>query len=268
VDYLNYLAVERNVSASTQNQALCAIIFLYKHVLNKPLDVLENLKRAKKYKVLPVVLTENEVKRVLYYMDGIKGLIVRIMYGSGLRISEALHIRIKDLDFEYRQIIVRSGKGSKDRVTMMPEKLVHPLKHQVFLCKKIHKKDLDRGWGRTILPGALSVKYPNADREFGWQYLFPSNNRQRDPRTGIIHRYHISASTIQRAVKMAAKKASITKNVTSHTFRHSFATHLLRTGYDIRTVQELLGHQNVETTMIYTHVLNKGGHGVISPLDS
>lgn len=268
VNFLNYLATNRNVAASTQNQALCAIVFMYKHVLDIPLEKLENLKRAKKYKTLPVVLTEDEAKRVLFYMGGISSLIVRIMYGSGLRISEALRLRIKDLDFGYRQILVRSGKGAKDRITMMPEMLVQPLKSQVLLCKKVHNKDLSNGMGRTILPGALSVKYPNADHEFGWQYLFPSRNRQKDPRTGFVHRYHISETTVQRAIKIAVKKASIKKNVTSHTFRHSFATHLLRSGYDIRTVQELLGHQNVETTMIYTHVLNKGGFGVKSPLDS
>jgi len=268
VDFLNYLAVNRNVAASTQNQALCAIIFLYKHVLNLPLHKLENFKRAKKYKTLPVVLTENETKRILFYMEGIPSLIVRLMYGSGLRISEALRLRNKDLDFGYRQIIVRSGKGAKDRITMMPEKLVQSLKSQVLLCQKVHKKDLANGMGRTLLPGALSVKYPNADREFGWQYLFPSRNRQKDPRTGFVHRHHISETTVQRAIKIAVTKASLKKNVTSHTFRHSFATHLLRSGYDIRTVQELLGHQNVETTMIYTHVLNRGGFGVKSPLDS
>jgi len=268
VEFLNYLATNRNVAASTQNQALCAIIFLYKHVLNIHLNDFENLKRAKKYKNLPVVLTENEAKRVLFYLDGITGLIVRIMYGAGLRISEALRLRIKDLDFSYRQIIVRSGKGQKDRITMMPELLVQPLKSQVRLCKKNHDVDLANGKGKTILPHALSVKYPNAEREFRWQYLFQSQNMSKDPRSGIIHRHHISTTTVQRAVKLAAKKASITKNVTSHTFRHSFATHLLRSGYDIRTVQELLGHKNVETTMIYTHVLNRGGFGVRSPLDS
>lgn len=268
VDFLNYLATDRNVAASTQNQALCALIFLYKHVLDIPLDKFEDLKRAKKYKTLPVVLTEEEVKRILYYLDGVNSLIVNTMYGAGLRISEALRIRIKDLDFGYRQIIVRSGKGAKDRVTMLPEKLAESLRHQIMWCKKVHEKDLANGLGRTILPGALSVKYPNADREFGWQYLFPSNSRRKDPRTGILYRYHISETTVQRAIKLATKKASVEKNVTSHTFRHSFATHLLRSGYDIRTVQELLGHQNVETTMIYTHVLNKGGRGVKSPVDS
>ena len=268
VEFLNHLALQKNVASSTQNQALCAIIFLYKHVLQTPLGDLEDIKRAKKYKSLPVVLTEREVRQILSHLEGVEGLIVRIMYGSGLRISEALHIRVKDLDFEYRQIVVRSGKGAKDRITMMPDKLVQPLKKQRTFCRVVHQKDLKMGWGRAILPNALSIKYPNADRELGWQYLFPSTKRRKDPRTGIMHRHHISESTIQRSIKKAVWATSISKNVTCHTFRHSFATHLLRKGYDIRTVQELLGHQNVETTMIYTHVLNREGHGVISPLDS
>ncbi len=268
VAYLNHLANERNVASSTQNQALCAIIFLYKHVLNIQLEEFKEFKRAKKYNPLPVVLTEQEVKRVLSYTEGVTGLILRLMYGSGLRISEALRIRIKDLDFEYQELTVRSGKGQKDRITLIPDSLIIPLKEQVNRCKKLHAKDLKKGWGQTILPNALAKKYPNAAKEFKWQYLFPSKYRQKDPRTGIKHRYHLSTSKVQRLVKRAAYLAQIDKNVTTHTFRHSFATHLLRNGYDIRTVQELLGHQSVETTTIYTHVLNKGGRGVQSPLDS
>lgn len=267
VSYLNYLANERNVASSTQNQALCAIIFLYKHVLKIQLEEFQGFKRAKKYKPLPVVLTEQEVKKVLDYTDGICGLIIRLMYGSGLRISEALRIRIKDLDFAYQQLLVRDGKGQKDRVTLIPESLLLPLREQVKRCRFLHQKDLKKGWGDTLLPGALARKYPNAPKEFEWQYLFPSKYRQTDPRTGKRHRYHLSTSKIQRAVKKAAHKAQLDKKITSHTFRHSFATHLLRNGYDIRTVQELLGHQSVETTAIYTHVLNKGGRGVKSPLD-
>lgn len=267
VAYLNYLANERNVAASTQNQALCAIIFLYKHVLNIQLEEFKEFKRAKKYNPLPVVLTEHEVKRVLSNTEGVTGLILRLMYGSGLRISEALRIRIKDLNFEYQELTVRSGKGQKDRITLIPDSLIIPLKEQVNRCKKLHAKDLKKGWGETILPNALAKKYPNAAKEFKWQYLFPSKYRQKDPRTGIKHRYHLSTSKVQRAVKKASDAAQVDKKVTTHTFRHSFATHLLRNGYDIRTVQELLGHQSVETTAIYTHVLNKGGRGVQSPLD-
>ena len=268
VEFLNYLATERNVAASTQNQALCAIIFLYKHIFDEPLDELKNLKRAKKPRKLPVVLSEAEAERIVNELYGVHALIVKLMYGSGLRISEALRLRIQDLDFEYHQISVRGGKGEKDRITMLPETLVIPLKKQIKKCAFLHKKDLKRGWGETLLPKALAVKYPNANKEFKWQYLFPSKYRRKDPRTGFKHRYHLSTTTVQRAVKKAVFKAKVEKKVTSHTFRHSFATHLLRNGYDIRTVQELLGHKNVDTTMVYTHILNRGGRGVKSPLDT
>lgn len=268
VDFLNYLATERNVAASTQNQALCAIIFLYKYILNEPLEKLRNLKRAKKPRKLPVVLTEAEAKRVLNELHGVSALVAKLMYGSGLRISEALRLRIQDLDFEYHQIMVRDGKGEKDRITMLPESLVIPLKNQVKKCAFLHKMDLKKGWRETSFPKALAIKYPNADKEFKWQYLFPSKYRRKDPRTGFKHRYHLSTTNVQRAVKRAANKAKVDKKATSHTFRHSFATHLLRSGYDIRTVQELLGHKNVDTTMVYTHILNRGGCSVKSPLDS
>jgi len=267
VDFLNYLASGRNVAASTQNQALCAIVFLYKHILKKPLDELKDLKRAKKPQKLPVVLTEVEAKRVLNEMHGVPALVAKLMYGSGLRLSEALRLRIQDLDFEYHQITVRAGKGLKDRVTMLPESLVIPLKEHVKRCEFLHKKDLTKGWGQVLLPKALATKYPNANKEFKWQYLFPSKYRKKDPRSGFKHRYHISTTKVQRAVKKAAHRAKVEKKVTSHTFRHSFATHLLRNGYDIRTVQELLGHKSVDTTMVYTHILNRGGRGVNSPLD-
>lgn len=267
VEFLNYLATKRNVAASTQNQALCAIIFLYKYILDDPLEELQNLKRAKKPRKLPVVLTEAEAQRVLNNLHGVSALVGKLMYGSGLRISEALRLRIQDLDFEYHQITVRGGKGEKDRITMLPESLVVPLKNQVKKCAFLHKMDLKKGWGETLLPKALAVKYPNAAKEFKWQYLFPSKYRRKDPRSGFKHRYHLSNTNVQRAVKRAAYKAKVDKKVTSHTFRHSFATHLLRSGYDIRTVQELLGHKNVDTTMVYTHILNRGGKGVKSPLD-
>jgi integron integrase len=267
VGFLNYLANEKNVAASTQNQALCAIVFLYKHILQQPLDELEDLKRAKRPQILPVVLTEMEAKRVLDEMHGVPALTAKLMYGSGMRVSEVLRLRIQDLDFEYHQITVRAGKGLKDRMTMMPEALVILLKKQVKRCEFLHKKDLAEGFGEVLLPNALSVKYPNAGKEFKWQYLFPSQYRRKDPRSGFKHRYHISTTKVQRAVKKAAFSAKVMKKVTSHVFRHSFATHLLRNGYDIRTVQELLGHKNVDTTMVYTHILNRGGRGVKSPID-
>lgn len=225
VDFLNYLATEKNVAASTQNQALCAIVFLYKHILHKPLEDLQNLKRAKKPKKLPVVLTEAETGRILNQLEGVPALVTKLMYGSGLRISEALRLRMQDLDFEYHQISVRSGKGVKDRVTMLPETLVVPLKKQIQKCAFLHKRDLKKGWGETLLPNALAIKYPNAGKEFKWQFLFPSVYRRKDPRSGFKHRYHLSTTKIQRAVKRAAFTAGIEKRVTSHTFRHSFATH-------------------------------------------
>lgn len=267
VKFLNYLAVDQNVAASTQNQALCAIVFLYKEVLKSPVGDLDNLKRAKKPKHLPTVLSKNEVSELFQKLDGIPHVVCSLLYGSGLRISEALRLRVQDVDFDYRQILVRSGKGKKDRVTMLPEKLEEPLRNQIKKVKNLHQQDLAKGYGRTILPNALSKKYPNAATSLAWQYLFPSKSRREDPRTGIRHRYHLSPKKIQRAVKKAAAEANISKKVSPHTLRHSFATHLLGNGYDIRTVQDLLGHKNLKTTSIYLHVLNRGGHGVKSPLD-
>jgi len=267
VKFLNYLAVERNVAASTQNQALCAIVFLYKEVLKSPVGDLDNLKRAKKPKRLPTVLSKNEVSGVLKKMEGIPYLVCSILYGSGLRISEALRLRVKDVDFDFKQIVVRSGKGKKDRVTMLPEKLSQPLRNQVLKVKNLHQQDLAKGYGRTILPNALSKKYPNAASTLAWQFLFPSKYRRKDPDSGIYFRYHLSSKVIQRAFKKATQKANITKKASPHTLRHSFATHLLGSGYDIRTVQDLLGHKNLKTTSVYLHVLNRGGQGVKSPLD-
>ena len=266
-EFLNHLANERNVAASTQNQALSALVFLYEHILKKPVESLHNLQRAKKPQKLPVVLTEDEARAVLKEMKGIQRLILSLLYGSGLRVSEALRLRVLDLDFNYKQLTVRSGKGLKDRVTMLPESVIPALKEQVRKVKLLHETDQKKGYGQTILPKALSVKYPGAKMLFRWQYLFPSKYRRIDPRSGIRHRYHISASELREQVKQIVHQLGIQKHVTPHTFRHSFATHLLQNGYDIRTVQELLGHQNVKTTMIYTHVLNRGGQGVQSPLD-
>lgn len=268
VAFLNDLANQKNVAGSTQNQALSAIVFLYKHILNKPPENLDNLKRAKRSKHLPVVLSESEARSVINYLDGVQKLIVSLLYGAGLRISEALRLRILDIDFGYQQIMVRNGKGLRDRVTMMPESIKSDLINQIQKVKRLHQSDLEKGFGETILPKALAGKYPNGPKEFKWQYLFPSKKRTVDPRSGIRHRYHISARNVRRSVRVAVKQCSIEKKVSPHTFRHSFATHLLKNGYDIRTVQELLGHKSVKTTMVYTHVLNRGGKGVKSPLDA
>ncbi len=267
VTFLNYLAIKRNVAASTQNQALCAIVFLYKQVLKLDVGDLNKLERAKKPKHLPSVLSKNDVTKLLDHMSGVPLLICYLLYGAGLRISEALRLRIQDVDFDYMQLIIRNGKGKKDRITMLPEKLKPLLKDQVRKVQNLHRQDLAKGFGRTLLPNALSRKYPNAAADFSWQYLFPARTRRRDPRTGIRHRYHISPKKIQRAVSLAAEKAEITKKISPHTLRHSFATHLLNNGYDIRTVQDLLGHKSLKTTSIYLHVLNRGGMGVKSPLD-
>lgn len=267
VNFLNYLAVTCNVSASTQNQALCAIVFLYNQILDIELDEFRNLRRAKESNHLPVVLSRDEAKQVIAHLSGLPRLVVSTLYGSGLRLSEALRLRVKDIDFAYNQIMVRNGKGAKDRVTMLPETLQKVFKMHIKKVKNLHKQDLKKGRGKTLLPKSLSIKYKGAAKKFGWQYLFPSSKRRRDPRTGKKRRHHLSNSTIQKKVKAAAAKTDIQKHATCHTFRHSFATHLLENGYDIRTVQELLGHKNVSTTMVYTHVLNKGGKGVKSPID-
>jgi len=265
--FLTHLAVNKKVSASTQNQALNAIMFLYKEVLNKKIEDITSFVRAKRPERLPVVLSHSEVTAILSHLENPYWLMAGLLYGSGLRLMECVRLRVKDIDFEYRQIVVRDGKGSKDRITMLPEKLIESLSRQINKSKIIHEEDIEEGLGEVYLPYALSKKYPNASKEFGWQWVFPSSRRSIDPRSGIIRRHHISETVLQRAVKKAVKKTGITKPASCHTFRHSFATHLLENGYDIRTVQELLGHKDVRTTMIYTHVLNKGGLGVKSPLD-
>jgi len=267
VSFLNWLATDRQVAASTQNQALCAIVFLFKYILEKPLGQLENLKRAKETKHIPVVLSTAETHRILNKMNGIPRLMVQLLYGSGLRQSECLRLRVNDIDFEFNQIWVRNGKGAKDRPTMLPVVCKKDLKDQIKKVALLHKKDKKRGYGKVILPHALAKKYPNEAAKLDWQYLFPSRKIGTDPRSGQRQRYHRSSSYLHKAIKKAVKQTSIVKKVSSHTFRHSFATHLLQDGYDIRTVQELLGHKNLKTTMIYTHVLNKGGKGVKSPID-
>lgn len=265
--FLSHLAVARNVSSSTQNQAKSAILFLYKEVLGVDLPWLDNVTQAKAPKRLPVVLTRDEVNAVLTRLDGTMWLIVSLLYGSGLRVMECLRLRVKDVDLAKREILVREGKGFKDRVTMLPASLVEPLKQHLLKVRALHAEDLHTGHGEVFMPMALDKKYPNGAKDWAWQYVFPSIKLSVDPRSNKIRRHHADEKTVQRAVKKAVNLAALTKLATPHTMRHSFATHLLEGGYDIRTVQELLGHSDVATTMIYTHVLNKGGRGVTSPLD-
>ncbi|MBI1937607.1 MAG: integron integrase [Ignavibacteriales bacterium] len=265
-NFLNYLAVERHVSASTQNQALQGILYLYKNVLRKEIGWINEIKYAKRIKHLPVVFSRGEASDVIKNLDGTIKIIASLLYGSGMRLNECLKLRVKDLDFEMNQIIVRDGKGEKDRITVLPQKLIPHLKEHSSKVKRLHDKDLKNGLGETVLPYALKRKYPNAGKEFGWQYVFPANGFIDDKENKLKYRYHIHESVIQKAVKQAVKDAGIEKPGSPHTFRHSFATHLLDSGHDIRTVQELLGHKSVRTTMIYTHVL-KTVMGVKSPLD-
>jgi integron integrase len=267
VAFLSHLAVERTVAASTQNQALSALLFLYREVLELDLPWLQGIERAKRPRRLPTVLTVREMGAVLDRMDGTLSLMARLLYGTGMRLMECVRLRVKDVDFGMRQITVRDGKGAKDRVTMLPAALAQPLAAHLERVRVLHQQDLAEGGGDVWLPDALAVKYPNAPREWGWQYVFPARALSVDPRSGQRRRHHVDEKSLQRAVKKAAREAGIVKPVSPHTFRHSFATHVLEAGYDIRTVQELLGHKDVSTTMIYTHVLNRGGQGVVSPLD-
>jgi integron integrase len=265
--YISYLASVGNVAASTQNQALNAIVFLYKKVLKIDLGDFGPMERAKRPKRLPTVLTKAEVSRLLHVMHGIQGLMAKLTYGCGLRVMECVRLRVKDIEFEQNQVIVRDGKGQIDRITMLPENLAPLLQPHLKRVKLIHEQDLKKGLGEVYLPFALARKYPSAAKEWIWQYVFPSEKISKDPRSNKMRRHHIYEGSLQRAVRQAARNVDIMKPASPHTFRHSFATHLLEAGYDIRTVQELLGHKNVTTTMIYTHVLQKGGLGVKSPLD-
>jgi integron integrase len=267
VAFLEDLAVRGQVSASTQNQALNALVFLYKQVLGQALAELGDFTRAKRPRRLPVVLTRGEVARVLEQLDGMPHLMTALLYGTGMRLMECVRLRVQDVDFQYRQIIVRDGKGQKDRVVPLPKRLEQPLTEHLEKVRALHRQDLEQGYGEVFLPDALARKWPKAPSEWIWQYLFPSGRLSVDPRSGKTRRHHLHENGLQKAVKRAAQLAGITKKVNCHSLRHSFATHLLETGYDIRTVQELLGHADVSTTMIYTHVLNRGGQGVLSPLD-
>jgi integron integrase len=265
--FLSDLAVRRDVSASTQNQALAALLFLYKQVLRQDLPWLGEVVRAKKPARLPVVLSMDEVHLILGLLDGQVGLVARLLYGGGMRLLEGIRLRVKDVDFSRNEIIIRDGKGQKDRVTVMPGSLVGPLKQHIARTRALHDQELAEGRGDVYLPDALARKYPKAPWEWAWQYVFPASGLSVDPRSGAVRRHHLDEKRVQRAFKRAVKASGIAKLATPHTLRHSFATHLLESGQDIRTVQELLGHADVKTTMIYTHVLNRGGLALLSPLD-
>lgn len=265
--FLSALATDLQVSASTQNQALNALLFLYKEVLNKQIGFVDGVVRAKRPHRLPVVLTHQEVRSILGCLDGSGWLMAMLLYGAGLRLMECLRLRVKDIDFTSNQILVRAGMGDKDRHTMLPAAVKEPLGKHLDRIQRLYQADLERGLGRVSLPNALECKYPNAGREWGWQWIFPATSHFVDRATGEKRRHHLHESVLQKAVKDAVRKSGVSKPASPHTFRHSFATHLLEDGYDIRTVQELLGHRDVSTTMIYTHVLNRGGKGVFSPAD-
>ncbi len=264
--FLSHLATDLNVAASTQNTALNAVLFLYREVLRRPIGLVDGVIRAKAPQRLPVVLTRDEVAHLLIQFDGAQWLMVALLYGSGLRLLEMLRLRVKDLDFDRRVIVVRDGKGAKDRVTILPGELIEPLHLHLTSVRATYERDVERGTADVYLPYALERKYPNASREWAWQWVFPADRMSIDPRTGLLRRHHAYANTLQKAIKVAIRRAKIQKPATAHTLRHSFATHLLENGYDIRTVQELLGHSDVKTTQIYTHVLNLGGNAVRSPL--
>jgi integron integrase len=267
-EFLTHLVLDLKVASSTQNQAFNALLFLYREVLSIDLDDQINAVRAKNPLRLPTVMSKEETLKVIRALDGVHRLMAMLLYGSGLRLMECVRLRVKDVDFSLNQIIVRNGKGARDRATVLPENTKPSLQNHLQKVKLLHQDDLAKGCGRVYLPGALERKYPNANQEWGWQYVFPSKSLSKDPRSGETRRHHINESTLHKAVKKAVRLAGVNKPVSSHTFRHSFATHLLEDGYDIRTVQELLGHQDVSTTMIYIHVLKKGPKPIKSPLDT
>ena len=265
--FLTHLAVDGQVASATQNQAMNALVFLYKKVLQQPLDQSINAVRADRKINVPVVLTREEVSRVIALMHGVPQMIVKLLYGSGLRIMEAVRLRVQDVDFAMKSVTVRSGKGDKDRVTTFPASMIPLLQNHLQKVKIVHDQDLAQGHGAVYLPYALERKYPGAARDWGWQYAFPARDVSIDPRSSVVRRHHVEPNVVNKAIKAATSRAGIVKRVSAHTFRHSFATHLLQRGTDIRTIQELLGHNDVSTTMIYTHILQQGGQGVPSPLD-
>jgi len=265
--FLTHLANDRHVAPSTQNQPMNALVFLYKHVLGYPLEKRINVERAPRKVNVPVVLTRDETAKIIKMLAGVNQLVVKLLYGSGLRIIECLRLRVHDIDFQMRAITIRNGKGAKDRVTTFPAKLTEPLSEHLERVKLIHERDLAEGYGEVYLPSALVRKYPHAEKEWGWQYVFPAGRRSIDPQSGIERRHHLGPSPINKATQKACRQMGITKRVSAHTFRHSFATHLLQRDTDIRTIQALLGHKDLSTTMIYTHVLQQGGQGVPSPFD-
>ena len=266
--FLSHLAVKEHVGASTQNQALNALVFLYGRVLGRDLGTLDAVARAKRPHRLPVVLTRDEIRAVFAHLEGTPLLVCRLLYGAGLRLLEALTLRVKDVDFQRNEITVRDGKGAKDRITPLPTSVKSELQDHLEQVQRLHEEDLSQGLGRVPLPGALLRKYPSADRQWIWQYIFPASSHYFDNSTGLRHRHHLHETVVQKAMGLAVRQGNLRKRATPHTLRHSFATHLIEDGYDIRTVQELLGHKDVQTTMIYTHVLNRGGRGVRSPADS
>jgi integron integrase len=265
--FLSHLASEGNVAAGTQNQALSALLFLYREVLGVDLPWMQSIVRAKRPRKMPTVLSREEVTRLLMVMDGMPWLLASLLYGTGMRLMECLRLRVKDVDFARSTIIVRDGKGAKDRHTVLPRSLVEPLQREIERTRLLHASDVAAGFGAVWLPHALARKFPHAPREFGWQYVFPGSRRSHDPRGGEVRRQHVDEAVLNRALKKARLRAGIVKLLSAHTLRHSFATHMIEAGYDIRTVQELLGHSDVATTQIYTHVLNRGASGVLSPLD-
>jgi len=265
--FLNHLALERKVASATQNQALNALVFVYRHVLKQPFEDMDGLIYAKRKVNIPTVLTKNEIRSILSQLTGIQWLLISLLYGSGLRVMECVRLRVKDFDFTYKTIMIRNGKGNKDRVVTLPEPLIQPIKNHLIIISEQFQRDLDAGYGRVYLPNALAEKYPNMNTEWAWQYAFPSPKLSVDPRSQIIRRHHYSEKTLQKVVKSAIRKCQIHKMASCHTFRHSFATHLLERGCDIRTVQEQLGHKDVRTTQIYTHVLKRGANSVKSPLN-
>ena len=265
--FLTHLAVDEQVASATQNQAMNALVFLYRRVLEVPLNETINAVRADRKVNVPVVLTREEVVKVISFMEGVPQLIVKLLYGSGVRIMEAVRLRIKDVDFQMKQMTVRSGKGDKDRVTTFPASVIPLVENHLAKVKVMHDQDIAQGYGEVYLPYALSRKYPRAGKEWGWQYMFPARDLSTDPLTNIVRRHHVDPSVINKAIKTVTRRTGLTKQISAHTFRHSFATHLLQRGTDIRTVQALLGHKDIATTMIYTHILQQGGQGVPSPLD-